>query len=117
MGVWGRSNALLLAALLLSGSGLSACSDATGPHIDALVPGRAPAGAIVEVVGERFNGTERTVAFGGAAAKVLVWGDKRARVIVPAGKTGLTPVVVKVDGQVSNPVDFYSTNATADGGS
>jgi len=64
-------------------------------------------GTVVDLVGERFAGAERQVHFGGVAAVVDSWQDRRARVRVPAGPTGLTVVVVTIDGRPSNPLEFF----------
>lgn len=96
--------ALSLLALVIVG-----CADeAIDPWVEAIMPDHAPAGEVVEVVGERFSGEERSVAFGGHPAQVLNWGDRRARTRVPdvAGLSGATVVVVTVDGRPSNPVSF-----------
>lgn len=85
------------------------CGDeAIDPWIEAILPNHAPVGDVVEVVGERFAGEVRSVAFGGNPAQVLNWGDRRARTRVPdvAGLSGATVVVVTVDGRPSNPVSF-----------
>jgi hypothetical protein len=85
------------------------CGDeAFDPLIEAILPDHAPAGEVVEVVGERFAGEVRGVAFGGHPAQVLNWGERRARTRVPdnPGLSGATVVVVTVDGRPSNPVSF-----------
>lgn len=95
--------------LSLSITGLVGCGDeAIDPWIEAILPDHAPVGDVVEVVGERFSGEARSVAFGGHQAQVLNWGDRRARTRVPdaAGLSGVTVVVVTVDGRPSNPVSF-----------
>lgn len=103
---------LLLAVLV----GSLACSDPSGPRIEALLPPSGAPGTVVEIVGERFEGRLRGVAFGGQSAEVLLWQPKRARARVPMGLSGLTLVVVTIDGQPSNAVSF-TVGAGADAGS
>lgn len=81
--------------------------DVVDPRIEAILPDRGAPGTVVDVVGERFAGAERQVHFGGVAAAVDSWQDRRARVRVPAGPTGQTVVVVTIDGKPSNPADFF----------
>lgn len=102
---------LTVGAVLLAfiGALLGGCGDeAIDPWIEAVLPDHAAAGEVVEVVGERFAGAARSVAFGGHPAQVLTWSDRRARTRVPdgAGLSGVTVVVVSVDGRPSNPVSF-----------
>ncbi len=104
-------SAYLLVALL---SSAAACSDPSDPQIEALLPERGSPGSIVEIVGERFDGRERSVAFGGTSAEVLLWQPQRARARVPGGLSGLTLVVVTIDGRPSNAATF-NVGAT-DGG-
>jgi len=98
---------IVVAFVLLSA--LGGCGeDAVDPLIEAILPDHAAAGEAVEVVGERFFGESRGVAFGGHPAQVLSWGDRRARTRVPVAPelSGATVVVVTVDGRPSNPVSF-----------
>jgi uncharacterized protein (TIGR03437 family) len=83
-----------------------ACGDPSGPRIEALLPASAAPGDVVDVVGERFEGRQRSVAFGGRSAEVLFWQPQRARVRVPSGLAGSTNVVVTIDGRPSNPQSF-----------
>jgi len=94
---------------------LGACAEASGPHIETLLPGSAPGGAVVDVVGERFGGSTRSVAFGGMPARALSFDDRRARVVVPDGLAGAVLVVVTVEGLPSNGVTFFVGSA-ADAG-
>jgi hypothetical protein len=101
--------AAVVALLSLSLAVTAGCgAEAIDPWIEAILPDHAPVGEVVEVVGERFSGQVRNVAFGGHPAQVLNWGDRRARTRVPdaAGLSGATVVVVTVDGRPSNPVSF-----------
>ena len=103
----------LLALLLL---GLAGCDESQDPLIEAILPARAAPGVAVEIVGERFSGAERQVSFGGVAASVLAWQERRARAIVPAGIAGLTIVVITIDGRPSNPKSFFVEGSVGDGG-
>jgi hypothetical protein len=95
---------LLLLALPLAAS----CGDDdTDPLIEALLPDHGKPGDTVELVGERMDGLQRQVSFGGEAAVVLTWQDRRARVQVPERPGGWTTVVVTVDGRPSNAVGFW----------
>lgn len=111
-----RSRLALVGLAALSLLCAAGCSEETGPRIIAVVPARAPSGASVDILGERFTGLQRTVAFGGHLASQLVSSDNRLSVRVPTGPSGLTIVVVQVDGRVSNAVDFYVDTKPADGG-
>lgn len=107
---------LVLLWALLGALGLAGCSDELAPRIIAVLPARASTGATVEIVGERFAGQQRTVAFGGHLASLLSSSDTRLSVRVPGGLSGLTIVVVQVDGRASNAVDFYVESIATDGG-
>ena len=86
---------------------LCACGDDLhDPLIEAILPDSASPGVMVDVVGERFDGVTRQVSFGATPAQAVLWQDRRVRVQVPAGISGLTRVVVTVDGMPSNPVSF-----------
>ena len=96
----------LTLGLLAAGCG---GADFSPPAIEAILPDHAGTGETVEIVGERFLGTERVVSFGGHPAQVALWQERRARTTVPAGPMGATLVVVMVDGQRSNAVTFTVT--------
>jgi hypothetical protein len=104
----GRVRAWVLALGLPLLLGLQGCGEAgPGPAIQALLPARGAPGQPVDVVGERFAGAARGVAFGGSLAQALEWQERRARVLVPALPAGHTTVVVTVDGRPSNAASFY----------
>lgn len=94
--------ALLLPVLLSASCG----DDPVDPRVEAILPDHGQPGDQVDVVGERFAGTERQVSFGGAPVQVTQWHEGRVRVVVPALAAGLTLVVVTIDGRPSNPVNF-----------
>lgn len=96
---------LALLALVLGAGGLG-CGTNDDPLIEAMVPARAPIGAPVDIVGERFVGEPRFVSFGGISAPVTFWQDLRVRVEVPDVVVGTVPVVVSVGGRPSPPFDF-----------
>jgi len=77
------------------------------PTIDATLPGHGRAGSTIDVVGERFSGEQRSVAFGGQPAEVVIWQDRRARVLVPKLVSGNVIVVVTIDGRRSNAQPFF----------
>ena len=97
---------LAMLGLLAAGCG---GLDFSPPAIEAILPDHARTGETVEVVGERFLGSDRVVSFGGQSAQVMLWQERRARTTVPAGPMGATLVVVMVDGQRSNAVTFTVT--------
>jgi hypothetical protein len=98
----------VLLLLLLALPQAAACGDdPTAPELEALLPDHGKPGDVVEVVGERLDGLQRQVSFGGEAALVLTWQDRRARVQVPKRPGGWTTVVVTVDGRPSNAVGFW----------
>lgn len=113
---WRRGWLALVGLAALSLLCAAGCSEETGPRIIAVLPARAPSGASVDILGERFSGQQRTVAFGSHLAGQLSSADNRLSVRVPTGPSGLTIVVVQVDGRVSNAVDFYVDSQPADGG-
>jgi hypothetical protein len=97
------------------------CVDDGGPRIDRVSPAAAPAGAMVEVLGERFCADEagadcaRDVAgyvtFGleppQRRGQVVSWTDRRVEVVVPSSSpAGRADVIVTVDGRSSNAFDF-----------
>jgi hypothetical protein len=96
---------VIAAGLLAASCG----SEPDSPVIEAILPDSAKTGEAVDVVGEHFFGTERTVSFGAQNAAVLLWQERRARATVPAGPMGATVVVVMVDGRRSNVVTFHVT--------
>lgn len=95
-----------LIALALS----SGCSDPVAPLIEGVLPVAGASGALVDIVGERFAGSERAVAFGGVNAATIGWWERRIQARVPEGLSGQTVVVVTVDGRPSNPFDFLVTS-------
>lgn len=100
-----RRAALLLLFLLTAS--LAACGEELiDPAIEAILPQQGVVGTVVDILGQRFEGQERFVSFGGARAPVLMWQEGRVRVQVPPGPPGHTVVVVTVDGRPSNPVGF-----------
>jgi len=97
----------LIGLLLLLLALTAACGDdARNPLIEAILPPHAAPGELVDIVGERFGGGAHQVSFGGSAAEVMLWQDRRVRVEVPSGASGLTVVVLTVDGMPSNAVSF-----------
>jgi hypothetical protein len=103
--------ALCVVAMLGSGCG----SSPIDPLIEAAMPDRAAVGEAVDLVGERFAGSQRSVNFGAHEAVVVSWQDKRVRTIVPAGAWGTTLAVVTIDGRRSNALSFYVLGAPSDG--
>ncbi len=94
---------LVLAALAL----LSGCGEAlSDPTITAVLPQQGVAGAEVDILGDRFQGSSRFVSFGGVQASILLWEAGRVRVQVPEGPLGQTLVVVTIDGRPSNAISF-----------
>ena len=75
------------------------------PEVRAVLPERAHPGETVEIRGRGFAG-EGFVAFGTEVGTVLVWTDDRIRVMVPGMPSGITTVVVMVDGRQSQPERF-----------
>jgi len=97
----------LLPLALFLFSGVLACGDdPVDPRIEAILPDHGQPGVVVDVVGARFDGSQRQVSFGGQPAQVQLWQEGRVRVAVPARSAGLTLVTVTVDGRPSNPVNF-----------
>ena len=76
-----------------------------GRHSFAL-RGRRAVGAEVDILGQRFEGATRAVHFGGAPARIILWGDGRVRVGVPRLDPGYAVVVLTVDGRPSNAISF-----------
>ena len=77
------------------------------PVVNKLKPGSGTVGRVVKIKGEHFGASqgESTVSFNGVAAEPVSWSDTKIKAPVPAGAaTG--PVVVTVDGKMSNGVEF-----------
>lgn len=110
------ARAALISPVLAILWGAACEDDPTQPRIEALLPAKAVAGALIDVVGERFDGTRRFVSFGAIPAEVVLWQAQRARVRVPAGLSGWTVVVVTVDGTPSNTTSFFIEGESSDGG-
>ncbi len=98
---------------------------AVGPVIDMVTPNSAAAGVSIELEGARFCGTNAevdpdgtcttppagSVEFGAEApvmrGSIMSWTDTTITVGVPSGASaGLTSIVVKVNDEVSNIVEF-----------
>ena len=83
----------------------------TGPapaiNANGLSPDSGPVGTSVKVKGLNFGASqgESTVTFNGTSATPTSWSDTKIQVAVPVGAT-TGPVVVTVNGQVSNGVTF-----------
>lgn len=94
-----------------------ACSDLPSPRIDAIVPAEGQSGDQVHLLGAGFSGEAVSVAFAGQPARLLSHASRRVIVEVPKGLSGLTLVVVTVDGHPSAPADFWVGDAPLpDGG-
>lgn len=89
--------------------------DPVAPRIERVLPDSGRAGTVVDIVGERFGGSERAVHFGAVAARIQFWQQGRVRVEVPGGPAGLVPLVVTVDGRPSPAADFF-VETSPDGG-
>ena len=76
--------------------------------ITGVSPTSAPVGTIVSVEGNGFGTTGGTVTFNGTPATWSGWTDTLISVPVPAGATA-GPIVVTVNGQVSNGFPFTPT--------
>ena len=77
------------------------------PVVNKLKPGSGTVGRVVKIKGEHFGASqgESTLSFNGVAAEPVSWSDTKIKAPVPAGAaTG--PVVVTVDGKMSNGVEF-----------
>jgi hypothetical protein len=103
--------AVLCWIAMLAGCG----SSPVDPLIEAVMPTRAAVGEAVDLVGERFAGSQRSVSFGGHEAAVVFWQDRRVRALVPGGAWGSTLAVVSVDGRRSNAMSLYVLGAPSDG--
>ena len=79
--------------------------DGLEPEVRALLPGRGHAGEAVEIRGRGFAETG-FVAFGAEVGTIVAWTDDRIRVMVPGMPSGVTTVVVTVDGRQSEPERF-----------
>jgi hypothetical protein len=97
---------------------LGGCTDPTAPHIDRVVPGTAPVGAIVTIEVDHFCGPAGScdplpvgsVSFGidpQIRASIRSWRADRIEAQVPAAAAGPVLVVVTVDGRSSNGVSFH----------
>ena len=77
------------------------------PSITKLNPDSGPVGTVVTVRGNNFQSSQgsSTLTFNGVVATPTIWKGKRIEAPVPAGATS-GPVVVTVDGQGSNGVEF-----------
>ena len=80
---------------------------APGPAIKKVNPSSGPVGTVVMLRGNNFQSSQgsSTVTFNGVQATPTSWKGKRIQVPVPAGAT-TGPVVVTVNGQASNGVEF-----------
>lgn len=88
--------------------GVAGCGeDPLGPLLEAVLPARGAPGVTVELVGERFEGSQRSASFGGMQAAILEWQPRRARARVPELAAGSTLVVVTVEGRPSAALGFY----------
>jgi hypothetical protein len=90
---------------------LPACGDGVAPLVEAVLPERSAAGQPVDVVGQHFGDGDGVVSFGGRAAEVLLWTDRRVRVRVPSCPEGALLLVVTAGGAPSNAVRFYVEGA------
>src|SRR4029077_17013775 len=77
------------------------------PHINWLNDASGPVGQLLFINGSHFGARQGTsaVTFNGTRAAVVYWSSTWIVVIVPSGAT-TGPLVVKVDGKVSNPATF-----------
>ena len=80
---------------------------APGPAIKKVNPSSGPVGTVVMIRGNNFQSSQgaSTVTFNGVKATPTSWKGKRIQVSVPAGATS-GPVVVTVNGEASNGVEF-----------
>jgi len=89
------------------GSAVSGTSFAYLPRITGLTPNNGPVNTLVTIAGDHFGAAQgaNTVTFNGVLAAVTAWGDAQITARVPLTATS-GPVVVNVNGQASNGVNF-----------
>ncbi len=110
--------------LAVAAIGLAACQPAAGPMLDALEPAQGVRGVMVTVRGVGFCGAGAAADDGSctslppgavdfgldlpmARARVVSWSAAAIDVTVPAAApTGMTDVIVTVDGRSSNALAF-----------
>ena len=96
----------LVSVMLLAAAAAGCGQDPVGPLLEAVLPARGAPGAIVDLVGERFEGTPHGASFGGHEATIVDWQARRGRVRVPELAPGATNVVVTVAGRPSAALGF-----------
>jgi hypothetical protein len=95
---------LALALLAVCWAG---CGGETGPLLQAVLPGRAPPGAPIDILGERLEGDPLFISLDGESLELLLREQKRLRARVPAAaRPGQQLLVVTVDGRPSNALPF-----------
>ena len=103
---------LLAAALACAG-----CGDDGGPRLEAVAPAMASPAAMVTLTGRRLCGASGACASAGGEvviglaqpvrATVTAYGDTSAQIVIPpAAPVGATQIIVTVNDQASNAIDF-----------